>query len=100
MSRLGAVTCSVDITCSGATKQARFNIQGTNRLVVLITVTSGGLTSGAYSIPFTPDAPSSVTLTSSGVPGNDFDVGGTLSVSGTIPAGLYSGTMTVTADYQ
>jgi hypothetical protein len=67
---------------------------------VLISVTSAGLVNGTDTIAFTPDAPSSITLTSSGVPGINFDVGGSLSVSGSIPAGLYSGTMTVTANYQ
>lgn len=100
MSRAGAVTCAANITCSGATKQARFNIQGTNKQVVLISVTSGGLANGAYTIPFTPDAPVSIALTNSGAPGFDIDVGGSLSVDGTIPGGLYTGTVTVTADYQ
>jgi hypothetical protein len=100
LSRGGVVTCPVDITCSGAPKQAKFNVQGTNRLVVLISVSSAGLVNGGTTIPFTADAPASVTLTSSGVPGNDFDVGGSLSVSGSVPGGLYTGTMTVTADYQ
>ncbi len=100
LSRSGVITCAADIVCSGATKQARFNVQGTNKMVVLISVSSAGLVNGSNTIPFTADAPASVTLTSSGVPGNDFDVGGTLSVSGTIPGGLYSGTLNVTADYQ
>ena len=100
MSRAGVVTCSADITCSGAPKQARFNIQGTNRLVVLISVASAGLVNAGTTIPFTPDAPASVTMTNSGSPGLDIDVGGSLAVAGTIPAGLYTGTMTVTADYQ
>jgi hypothetical protein len=100
ISRAGVVTCAADIACSGAPRQARFNVQGTNRLVVLISVASTGLVNGSDSIAFAPDAPSSVTLTSSGVPGNNFDVGGSLTVSGSIPAGLYSGTMTVTANYQ
>ena len=100
MSRAGAVTCSADITCSGAPKQARFNIQGTNKLVVLINVASAGLVNGGTTIPFTADAPASIALTNSGAPGFDIDVGGSLTVSGSIPAGLYTGTMTVTADYQ
>jgi hypothetical protein len=100
MSRAGVVTCAADITCSGATRQARFNVQGTNRMVVMISITSAGLVSGGNTIPFTADAPTSVTLTNSGAPGIDIDVGGTLTVSGSIPGGLYSGTMTITAEYQ
>ena len=100
MSRAGAVTCSIDITCSGAPKQARFNIQGTNRLIVLISASSTGLVNGGTTLPFAPDAPASVTMTNSGAPGLDIDVGGTLTVGGAVPGGLYSGTITVTADYQ
>ena len=100
MSRAGAVTCPTEITCSGAPKQARFNLQGTNNMVVLISITSAGLVNGSNTIPFTSDAPTSVTLTNSGAPGMNIDVGGTLTVDGTIPGGVYSGTMTITADYQ
>ena len=100
LSRAGAVTCATDIVCSGPTKLARFNVQGTNNKVVLISVTGGTLSNGTDNIPFTADAPASVTLTSSGVPGNNFDVGGSISVAGNLIGGLYSGTITVTTDYQ
>lgn len=100
LSRAGAVTCALDIVCSGAPKAARFNVQGTNRLVVLISVTGGTMSNGTDSIPFTPDAPTSITMTSSGTPGVDFEVGGSISVSPTLIGGVYSGTMNVTANYQ
>ena len=100
MSRAGALTCPAEITCSGTTKQARFNLQGTNNTVVLISVTSAGLVNGSNTIPFTSDVLSSVTLTNSGAPGMDLDVGGTLTINGAMPGGTYSGTLTITADYQ
>lgn len=100
LSRAGALTCAADIVCSGATRAARFNVQGTNRLTVLISVTGGTLSNGTDSIPFTPDAPASVTLTNSGSPGLNFDVGGSIAVNPDLVGGTYSGTMTVTADYQ
>ena len=100
MSRAGAVTCPTEITCSGAPKQARFNVQGTNRMVVLINVASTGLVSGTTTIPFTADVASSITLTNSGAPGTDIEIGGTLTVNGAIPVGQYTGTLTITADYQ
>ena len=98
LSRAGAVTCALNIVCSGATKAARFNVQGSNKVVVNITVSTGALSNGTDTIPFTPDYPTTVTLTSSGVPGNDFDIGGTLTVSSTLVGGLYTGTINVTAD--
>lgn len=100
LSRAGAVTCATNIVCSGAPKAARFNVQGTNNKVVLITVTGGNLSNGVDSIVFTPDVQSSVTLTSSGVPGDNFDVGGSISVSSSLVGGTYTGTMNVTTDYQ
>jgi hypothetical protein len=100
MSRAGAVTCPAEITCSGAPKQARFNIQGTNNTVVLISVSSAGLVNGSDTIPFAADVQSSVTMTNSGAPGTNIDIGGTLTVNGAAPGVLYSGTLTITADYQ
>lgn len=100
LSRAGALTCAADIVCSGVPKAARFNVQGTNRLTVLISVTGGTLSNGTDSIPFTPDAPSSVTMINSGQPGLNFDVGGSINVNPALIGGTYSGTLTVTADYQ
>jgi len=100
LSRPGVVTCAADIVCSGVTKAARFNVQGTNRLTVLISYTGGTLSNGVDSIPLTPDGQASVTLTNSGFPGTDFDVGGSIQVSPDLVGGTYTGTMTVTANYQ
>jgi len=100
LSRVGALTCAADIVCSGVPKKARFNVQGTNRLVVMITYTGGTLSNGVDSIPFAPDGPASITMVNSGAPGLNFDVGGVLTISPTLVGGVYSGTMTVTADYQ
>lgn len=100
LSRAGVVTCAADIVCTGTGKQARFNISGTNRMVVLLTYSGGTLTNGVDSIPFTANGPASVTMTNSGAPGLDIDVGGSLTISPTLVGGVYTGTMTVTADYQ
>jgi spore coat protein U-like protein len=48
----------------------------------------------------TLDAPSTITLTNSGAPGSNFSVGGSITLSSTTPDGTYSGTITITADYQ
>ena len=100
LSAAGAVTCAANIVCSGVGKQARFNIQGTNKLVVLLTYSGGTLSNGTDSIPFVANGPASVTMINSGAPGLDIDVGGSLTISPTLVGGVYSGTMTVTADYQ
>lgn len=100
LSRAGGLACAADIVCSGVPKQARFNVQGTNRMIVLLTYSGGTLSNGIDSIPFTADGPASITMVNSGSPGLNFDVGGALTVSPTLVGGVYSGTMTVTADYQ
>ena len=100
LSRAGVLTCAADIVCSGTPRQARFNAQGTNNQVVVITYAGGTLTNGTDSIPFTPDGQASITMVNSGAPGLDFDVGGSLQVSPTLIGGTYTGTMTVTAEYQ
>jgi hypothetical protein len=100
VSRTGVLTCATDIVCSGVPKQARFNVQGTNKLVVLLTYSGGTLSNGVDSIPFTANGQSSITMINSGAPGIDLEVGGALTISPTLVGGVYSGTMTVTADYQ
>jgi spore coat protein U-like protein len=100
VSRAGVLTCATDIVCSGAARQARFNIQGTNKMVVLLTYSGGTLSNGVDSIPFTANGQASITMINSGAPGIDLEVGGVLTISPTLVGGVYSGTMTVTADYQ
>ena len=100
LSRTGTRTCAAEIVCSGVAKQARFNLQGTNKQTTLITVAASSLSNGVDSIPFTPDGTQSIYIPNSGSPGIDFDVGGSLTVSPALVGGTYSGTITVTAEYQ
>lgn len=101
VSQTGVRSCPAPASCSGTAKQAIFNVQGSNNQVVKITATATTLTNAAgNTLAFTPNAPSTVTLTNSGQPGVDFSVGGSISVSPTTPDGAYTGSMTVTADYQ
>lgn len=100
LSRLGVITCAADIVCSGVGKQARFNLSGVKQNTILITYSGGTLSNGTDSIPFTPNGQATMTLTNNGSPGSDFDVGGSLSIDSALVGGVYTGTMTVTADYQ
>ena len=100
LSRAGTLTCAADIVCSVVPKQARFNVQGTNKMVVLLTYSGGTLSNGIDAIPFLVDGPASITMTNNGAPGFNFDVGGSLTIDSALVGGVYSGTMTVTADYQ
>jgi hypothetical protein len=99
LSQAGVVSCATDIVCTGTAKAARFNLQGTNKLTANVTVTGGNLSNGSDTIPFTPIAPATVYTPNSGAPGVDFAVGGSISVSGTLLGGVYTGTLNVTAEY-
>lgn len=100
LSQAGALTCPAAVTCSGTTSTARYNVRGTNNQVVTISAPNVTLSNGTNNLTLNVSAPSSVTLTSSGAPGNDFDIGGSITVTDTTPDGVYTGTFNVTADYQ
>lgn len=101
INRTGVLTCPAALTCSGSTSQAIFNAAGSNNQTVKITVPAVTLTNGTGGIlTMTPDVVASIFLTNSGAPGTDFGVGGSIIVSPTTPDGNYTGTLTVTADYQ
>lgn len=102
ISMTGALSCPSGLTCTGAPRPAIFNTSGTNGQVVRIFAAQSDLTnaSDGSKIRFTPVAPVSVTLTNSGSPGKDFNVGGSIVIPSTATDGLYSGTIEVTVDYQ
>lgn len=104
LSQAGVLTCPTTyLTCSGATMTARYNVQGTNKMTVIITapnVTLVNSTDASQTLTLVVDSPGSVTLTSSGVPGNDFDLAGAITVNSATPSGDYRGTFAVTVDYQ
>lgn len=103
ISRTGAFTCaSPNLTCSGVTTTAKYNTTGSNNLVVHITAPNVVLTNQSdptKTLTLTVDNPGSVVLTSSGVPGVDFSLGGAISLSSTTATGVYAGTFNVTVDY-
>jgi hypothetical protein len=101
----GGFTCgSGNLTCTGAVTPttAQYNVQGSNNAVVRILVGASTLSNGAGgTVAFTPlaPAPASVTLTNSGAPGTNFNVGGQITILPTTAEGVYSGNMDVTVDY-
>jgi len=101
LSLTGVLTCPSGATCSGAPLPGIMNAQGSNGQVVVISVASSNLVNAVDSstIPFTPVAPASITLTNSGAPGKDFNIGGSIAVPSTAD-GTYSGNVVVTANYQ
>jgi len=101
LSMAGVLTCPSGATWSGAPMQGIMNVQGSNQQAVRITVASANLVNAAdgSSIPFTPVAPPTVTLTNSGAPGKDFNIGGSIAIPSTAD-GSYTGNVQVTVDYQ
>jgi hypothetical protein len=102
LSMAGVLTCGSGLTCSGTPLPAIFNVQGSNGQVVRITAVASDLTNSTdgSKLLFTPVAPASVTLTNSGAPGKDFNLGGSIAIPSTTTDGTYSGNIEVTADYQ
>ena len=90
ISMTGALTCPTGLTCSGTARPAVFNTSGTNGQVVRIFAAQSDLinASNGSKIRFTPTAPASVTLTNSGFPGKDFNVGGSIAIPSPATDGL------------
>jgi len=97
----GVIACPAAATCTGAARPAIFNVQGTNKGVIQLFAAQSDLVNSANgsTIRFTPTAPATITLTNSGQPGTDFNVGGSIAIPSTAD-GTYIGTIEVTADYQ
>ncbi|MBW0006804.1 MAG: DUF4402 domain-containing protein [Sphingomonas sp.] len=100
VSTAGAVTCGSGtgkITCSGSPKSAKFRLVGTANANVTLTSPGFNLT-GPSTLAVTPSSTSqTVTLTAGPL---DVSLGASVSVASTTPDGIYTGTWTVTADYQ
>lgn len=108
-----AGACGTDFVCSGAVASAiNYNITGTQgqevdvTLPATATITLVGGTD-TLTVNLTTDLTDSdsdgfydVALANSGAPGDDFYVGGSLTVADTTVEGNYEGSFTVTADYQ
>jgi hypothetical protein len=99
----GPVTCGggTNLTCGGAPTPAKFHIQGFNGADV--TVNSPVFTMGGPStLTVTPTVTSqSVNLGAAGsTTGIDVLLGASITLASSTPEGLYTGTWTVTADYQ
>lgn len=103
ISRGGTFSCTnANVTCSGATQAAIYSVTGTNNQVARITAPNVILTNQndpTQTLTLVIDSPGSVTLTSSGNKGQNFSLGGSISLSSTTAGGTYTGTFNVTVDY-
>lgn len=103
ISRAGTFSCAnPNITCSGTTSVARYQVTGTNNQSVRISapnVTLVNQSDSTSTLLLTIDSPGTLTLPNSGAPGAVFNLGGSLTLSSATASGLYSGTFNVTVDY-
>lgn len=102
LTQAGALSCTVaTLTCAGPGTPASFQVTGSNNHVVQINTSDTTITNGTDILNFTIDAPDTITLPNSGVGnGATFAVGGSIAVPEATSAGLYSGDMDVTIQYQ
>jgi hypothetical protein len=103
LTRAGIFTCNANLVCTGAPLVARYKVTGTNKQNVTITAPNVTLTNQGDStktLTLIVDSPTQVTLTSSGEPGVNFDIGGSVALTPTTASGTYQGTFNVTVDYQ
>jgi hypothetical protein len=103
ISKTGTFTCSAKLICTGSTSVASYKVTGSNKMVVKITapdVTMVDQADPTKTLTLKVDNPGQVTLTSSGEPGVNFNLGGTITLDSTTATGTYSGTFQVTVDYQ
>jgi hypothetical protein len=104
LSAANVLTCggTTELQCSGTTSVPTYNVRGTNGQVVTIIKAASNLTNAndGTTLSMTPLGAASVTLTNSGAPGFDFNIGGSIVIGTATTDGVYSGTVDVQVDYQ
>lgn len=102
MDQAGSLSCTAaTLVCAATGTPAEFQVTGSNNRVVQVNAADTTITNGTDTLNFTIDAPATVTLPNSGVGnGTNFTVGGSIDVFETTSAGLYTGDMDVTVQYQ
>ena len=103
ISRDGVLSCTnANVTCTGATQVATYNVTGTTNQVARITapnVTLVNQDDPSQTLTMTVDSPETVVIPNSGNKGVNFSLGGAITLSSSTAGGLYSGTFNVTVDY-
>jgi spore coat protein U-like protein len=103
LSQSGVFSCAnANVVCSGVTSVAQYNVQGSNKQIIRISapnVTLVNQSDSTKTLTLVTDAPATLVLTSSGIPGNNFSIGGSVTLDSTTAAGAYVGTFNVTVDY-
>ena len=91
---------STEVVCDNATTVPTYTVTGTQGQTVQVNKTASSLTgSNGGSLSLTPTGPASVLLTNSGATGNEFAIGGNITISAATLDGVYTGTVDVTVQY-
>jgi hypothetical protein len=103
ISQAGIFSCTnSNVTCSGATQVATYNVAGSNNQTARISapnVTLINQNDPSKTLTLVVDSPGSVLIPNSGNPGVNFSLGGSISLSSSTAGGVYVGTFNVTVDY-
>lgn len=103
LSQAGVLTCAnTNITCSGAVQAAEYDVQGSGQQTVQISAPNVTLTNqsdSSQTLTLLTNAPASIVLKNSGMPGTNFWIGGSVTLNSTTAPGTYVGTFNVTVDY-
>lgn len=94
-----ARVCTAPLVCVGASNRGAFSVVGASTFTVGITVAASTTLTGGGAPMTVVLTPSTTTLVATGVP-QTFFVGGALTVGAAQAAGTYTGTYTVSANYQ
>ena len=95
-----SITCATELVCDLNGTVPTYNVRGTNNQVVNIIKTASTLTgSNGGTLTLTPVGQDDITLTSSGAPGDDFEIGGSIVIAPATVDGVYTGTVDVQVDY-
>jgi len=95
-----SITCATELVCDLNGTVPTYNVRGTQGQVVTIhknTSTLNGSNGGTLTL--TPVGQNTVTLTSSGAPGDNFAIGGSIAIASTQADGVYTGFVDVTVEY-
>jgi hypothetical protein len=103
IAQAGTLSCAnANVVCSGVTKVAQYNVQGSNQQTVYISapnVTLVNQSNASQTLTLVTSAPASLLLTNSGFPGVNFSIGGSVTLSSSTASGTYVGTFNVTVNY-
>jgi hypothetical protein len=102
LSRNGVLTCAANLTCTGTTSVAKYDVAGSQGQVVTVNapnVTMVNQSDTTKTLILTVDNPGTVTIANSGQPGTKFSLGGSINLNSTTVGGVYTGTFNVTVNY-